>query len=97
MQSKRHARIARLLGIKHFVLAINKMDLVDFDRGVYDTIYDDFEELLRGATMHAIPLSALHGDNVISNSDRTPWFEGQSLLQYLETVDVDPDELFRNE
>src|SRR5437773_7349327 len=70
VQSKRHARIARLLGISNFVLAINKMDLVDFDRGVFDTICDDFEELLQGAKLHPIPLSALHGDNVIAPSAR---------------------------
>src|SRR5439155_5150143 len=85
VQSRRHARLARLLGISHFVLAINKMDLVDFDRGVFDGICDDFEDLLRGATLHPIPLSALHGDNVIGLSDRTPWFDGPSLLEYLET------------
>jgi sulfate adenylyltransferase large subunit len=91
VQSRRHARIARLLGIQDFVLAINKMDLVDFDRDVYDAICDDFEEILVGARAHAIPLSALHGDNVITHSDRTPWFEGPSLLEYLETVDVTRD------
>jgi sulfate adenylyltransferase large subunit len=91
VQSRRHARIARLLGISNFVLAINKMDLVDFDRGVFDGICDDFDELLRGAKLHPIPLSALHGDNVIARSDRTPWFEGRSLLEYLETVEVDRD------
>jgi sulfate adenylyltransferase large subunit len=91
VQSRRHARIARLLGISNFVLAINKMDLVDFDRNVYDGICDDFEDLLRGATLHPIPLSALHGDNVISPSARTPWFDGKSLLEYLETVEVDRD------
>ena len=90
-QSRRHARIARLLGISDFVLAVNKMDLVDFDRDVFDGICDDFEEILGGARFHAIPLSALHGDNVITSSDRTPWFEGPSLLEYLETVDVTRD------
>jgi sulfate adenylyltransferase subunit 1 len=88
-QSRRHARIARLLGINDFVLAINKMDLVDFDRNVFDSICDDFEELLRGANSHAIPISALHGDNVITQSDRTPWFQEKSLLEFLETVEVD--------
>jgi sulfate adenylyltransferase large subunit len=88
-QSRRHARIARLLGINDFVLAINKMDLVDFDRGVFDNIVDDFEELLRGARYHPIPMSALDGDNVITNSDRTPWFDGAPLLSFLETVEVD--------
>jgi sulfate adenylyltransferase subunit 1 len=90
-QSRRHARIARLLGITDFVLAINKMDLVDFDRETFDKIYDDFASLLTGASIHAIPMSALHGDNVITTSDRTPWFEGPPLLEYLETVQVHRD------
>ncbi|HET9833804.1 MAG TPA: GTP-binding protein [Vicinamibacterales bacterium] len=88
-QSRRHARIARLLGINDFVLAINKMDLVNFDRAVFDQIVDDFDELLRGANYHPIPLSALNGDNVTTNSDKTPWFEGKPLLSFLESVDVD--------
>ncbi len=88
-QSRRHARIARLLGINDFVLAINKMDLVGFDRAVFDAIVDDFDEMLRGSNYHPIPLSALHGDNVTANSDKTPWFDGQPLLSYLETVEVD--------
>jgi sulfate adenylyltransferase large subunit len=91
VQSRRHARIARLLGIRDFVLAINKMDLVDFDRDVYEGIRDDFEEILAGARAHVIPLSALHGDNVITRSERTPWFDGPSLLEYLETVEVTRD------
>ena len=86
VQSRRHARIARLLGISDFVLAINKMDLIDFDRDVFEGIRDEFDEILRGARIHAIPMSALHGDNVITTSDRTPWFEGPSLLEFLETV-----------
>jgi len=89
VQSKRHARIARLLGIEHFVLAVNKMDLVDFDRATFDRIHADFAEVLKGAALHAIPISALLGDNVITRSDATPWFEGQSLLEYLETIEVD--------
>jgi sulfate adenylyltransferase subunit 1 len=88
-QSRRHARIARLLGINDFVLAINKMDLVDFDQSVFDGIVDDFEELLRGSNYHPIPISALHGDNVIGRSERTPWFDDKSLLEFLETVEVD--------
>ena len=87
-QSKRHARIARLLGITDFVLAINKMDLVDYDRDVYEKIQDDFQEFLTGAAVHAIPMSALNGDNVITRSDRTPYFDGLPLLEYLETVQV---------
>ena len=87
-QSKRHARIARLLGITDFVLAINKMDLVDFDQEVFERIHDEFSEFLTGAAVHAIPMSALLGDNVITHSDRTPYFDGLPLLEYLETVQV---------
>ena len=90
VQSKRHAHIAQLLGISTFVLAVNKMDLVDFDRGIFERIRDDFAELLGGATLHAIPMSALHGDNVTATSDRTPWFDGPNLLGYLEAAEVDP-------
>jgi len=89
VQSRRHAQIARLLGISDFVLAVNKMDLVGFDRGVFDEICDEFAELLSGARLHPIPMSALHGDNVIAPSERTPWFEGAPLLEHLETVDVE--------
>ena len=88
-QSRRHAQIARLLGINDYVLAVNKMDLVDFDRGVFDDIGDEFEQILPDARLHPIPMSALHGDNVITRSVRTPWFGGPSLLEYLETVEVD--------
>jgi sulfate adenylyltransferase subunit 1 len=88
-QTRRHAKIARLLGISHFVLAVNKMDLVGWARSVFDATCADFSEILEGAALHAIPLSALHGDNVITHSERTPWFKGASLLEYLETVEVD--------
>jgi sulfate adenylyltransferase large subunit len=88
VQSKRHARIARLLGITDFVLAVNKMDLVDYDRDVFEKIQDDFSEFLSGASVHAIPMSALNGDNVIARSDRTPYFDGLPLLEYLETVEL---------
>ena len=91
VQSKRHARIARLLGITDFVLAVNKMDLVDYDREVFEKIVEDFGDLLSGAAVHAIPMSALNGDNVIGPSDRTPYFDGPPLLEYLETVDVHRD------
>ena len=88
-QSHRHARIARLLGISTFVLAINKMDLVDFDRAVFDRIRAEFATIVDGARLHAIPMSALHGDNVTAKSGRTPWFEGPNLLEFLETVEVE--------
>ena len=88
-QTRRHARIARLLGISNFVLAVNKMDLVGFDRGTFETIRDGFSEVVEDADLHAIPLSALNGDNVIERSSETPWFTGAPLLEYLETVVVD--------
>jgi sulfate adenylyltransferase large subunit len=90
-QSRRHAQIARLLGIRDYVVAVNKMDLVDFDRSVFETIVDEFDQILAGARLHPIPLSALHGDNVIARSPRTPWFDGQPLLDFLETVEIERD------
>jgi len=88
-QSRRHAQIAKLLGINDYVLAVNKMDLMDFDQNVFEDICDEFDRILPNANLHPIPMSALHGDNVITRSERTPWFEGQSLLEFLETVEVD--------
>jgi sulfate adenylyltransferase large subunit len=88
-QTRRHARIANLLGIRNFVLAVNKMDLVDFDREVFEAICDEFSGLAGDAVLDAIPMSALHGDNVTTRSDRTPWFTGPSLLQHLEMVQID--------
>jgi sulfate adenylyltransferase subunit 1 len=67
------------------------MDLVDFDRDVFDNITDEFDRILPGANLHPIPVSALHGDNVITRSPRTPWFDGMALLEFLETVQVDRD------
>ena len=93
-QSRRHAFIANLLGIRHFVVAINKMDLVNFDKGVYDSIRDEFTEFLRriGAPDALfIPISARDGDNVVTRSAKTPWYEGPALLEYLEDVPVDED------
>src|SRR5438132_4785606 len=80
-QTRRHARIARLLGISNFVLAVNKIDLVGFDEDVFRAICDDLPDVLTDAArVQAIPLSALHGDNVITSSDRTPWYDGPALL-----------------
>jgi sulfate adenylyltransferase large subunit len=89
VQSRRHAQIARLLGINDYVLAVNKMDLVEFDREVFESITDEFERILPGAHLHPIPISALNGDNVITRSARTPWFDGMALLEFLETVEVE--------
>jgi sulfate adenylyltransferase large subunit len=91
-QSRRHAFIANLLGIRHFVVAINKMDLVDFSQDVYNAIRDEFTAFLHriGAPDALfIPLSAREGDNVVTKSDRTSWYSGPALLEYLEDVPVE--------
>jgi sulfate adenylyltransferase large subunit len=90
-QTRRHARIAQLLGISDLALAVNKMDLVEFDRAIFDEICREFEAIQGSAQVHAIPMSALNGDNVITRSDNTPWFDGPSLLEYLETVEIERD------
>ncbi|MCW5691158.1 MAG: sulfate adenylyltransferase subunit CysN [Pseudolabrys sp.] len=93
-QTRRHAVIAGMLGIRHVVLAVNKIDLVDFDRAVFDQIVDAFNEFaatLGFRSITAIPLSARLGDNVSEKSARTPWFTGPSLVDFLERIDVDDD------
>ena len=93
-QTRRHTYLVSLLGIKHVVLAVNKMDLVDFSKEVFDKIvadYRKFIELLGIPDVQCIPLSALDGDNVVEKSDRTPWYDGVSLLEYLETVHIGND------
>ena len=93
-QSRRHAFIASLLGIQHVVVAINKMDLVEYREDVFDRICADFRSFvaqLQVPDLYFIPVSALHGDNIVSKSDRMPWFEGASLLHHLETVHVASD------
>ena len=90
-QTRRHAYLSALLGIRHFVLCVNKMDLVDWDRDAYEPIV---EELTRFAgrmgveDVRAIPLSALHGDNVVERSTRADWYDGPPLLDLLETIDA---------
>jgi bifunctional enzyme CysN/CysC len=90
-QTLRHSFIAALMGIRHVVLAVNKIDLVDFDRARFEAIRADYERAVRPlglASLVAIPISARHGDNVIAPSARTPWYGGPSLLAYLESVQV---------
>jgi sulfate adenylyltransferase large subunit len=90
-QSRRHAYIATLLGIRKLVVAVNKMDLVGFDQGVFDGIQEDFLQFagrIHAATPYFVPVSALNGDNVVSHSENTPWFTGPHLLEYLETVQI---------
>jgi bifunctional enzyme CysN/CysC len=93
-QTRRHAIIASLLGIRSLVLAVNKMDLIEFDRAVFEKISSGFSEFaaaLRFEDIQAIPLSARLGDNVSSRSERMPWYAGPHLLDYLETVDIEDD------
>jgi bifunctional enzyme CysN/CysC len=93
-QTRRHSFIASLLGIKHVVVAINKIDLVGHSQDVFDTISRDylaFASELGFASIVPIPISARYGDNVIEPSDKTPWYRGPSLLKHLETVEIDND------
>jgi len=85
-QSRRHAEIARLLGVRSFVLAVNKMDLVHFDETVFSRIVTAFQPLAGSADLHAVPISALEGDNVTVRSARTPWYDGPALLELLESL-----------
>src|SRR4029453_15069424 len=92
VQTRRHSIIASLLGIRHVVLAVNKIDLVDFDEGVFERIgadYAAFAQNLGFKTVKAIPMSARLGDNVTERSDLMPWYSGPSLLEHLETIAVD--------
>jgi bifunctional enzyme CysN/CysC len=96
-QSRRHAYIASLLGIPHLAVCVNKMDLEDYSQKVYEEISADFMEFgktLRFKDVQFFPVSALLGDNVVSNSDKTPWYDGPSVLEYLETVPVFADRNF---
>ena len=89
-QSRRHALLASLLRIPHAVVCVNKMDLVDFDEAAFDAVLRDFSTLpLHDVTF--IPISALDGDNVVERSDRTPWYVGSSLLEWLEDLEVASD------
>ena len=90
-QSRRHALIARLLGIRHVVLAVNKMDLVDYSQAKFDEIVADYAEFAASigiTAFTAMPISGFKGDNIIGPSDNTPWYRGLNLVEHLETVEV---------
>ncbi|HET9147641.1 MAG TPA: GTP-binding protein, partial [Acetobacteraceae bacterium] len=94
-QTRRHAFICNLLGIRHIVLAVNKIDLVDYDEARFAEIADEFAALAAGfsfTSVMPIPLSARDGDNVVAASANTPWYTGPSLLDHLETVIVDAED-----
>ena len=98
-QTRRHTYLVSLLGIKHVVLAVNKMDLVDYSRDVFDKIvadYMDFVKPLDVPDVTPVPLSALKGDNVVNKSENTPWYKGKALLDFLETVEVANDYNFED-
>ncbi len=93
-QTKRHSFIASLLGIKHIIVAINKMDLVDYSESIYQKIQLDYQEFIAKLTIndvHFIPMSALDGDNVVNKSDNMPWYDGLSMMETLETIKIDGD------
>ena len=100
-QTKRHSFIAHLLGIKHIVVAINKMDLVDFSEEVFKDTCKAYEEIANTigidlSEVSYLPLSALKGDNVVDRSERMPWYDGQTVMEYLNTVDISHDKNFEN-
>ncbi len=95
-QTRRHSYIASLLGIRHLVVAINKMDLKDYDEKVYNEIKDDYLAFakqinLDTSSLYFVPMSALKGDNVVNRSEHTLWYAGQTLMEILESVDVSGD------
>ncbi|WP_235531033.1 MULTISPECIES: sulfate adenylyltransferase subunit 1 [unclassified Nocardioides] len=93
-QSRRHAVILSLLRVPHLVLAVNKMDLVDYDQKVYDEIYREFTQFatkLNVPDLEVIPISALSGDNVVNRSENMPWYSGPTLMHHLEHVHVASD------
>ena len=96
-QTKRHAIIASLLQIPHLVVCINKMDLVNFEEKIYENIKEDFEKFaakLDVKDVHFIPISALLGDNVVNRSEHTDWYDGSTLMHYLENVHIASDHNF---
>lgn len=93
-QTKRHAFLASLLGIKHVIVAVNKMDLMDFSQQVYEDIQQDFltfAEQLNISDIHFVPISALDGDNVVNPSAHTPWYQGDTLMHMLENIQISHD------
>ncbi|GAB4300512.1 MAG: hypothetical protein Fur0034_13180 [Desulfuromonadia bacterium] len=97
-QTRRHTFLVSLVGIRHVVLAINKMDLVGYDRLRYETITDEYRRLadLSGfRSVTAIPISAVNGDNIVTPGDKTPWYAGPTLLEFLETVPVEESDSAR--
>ncbi|MFC0444226.1 sulfate adenylyltransferase subunit CysN [Pseudidiomarina halophila] len=94
-QTRRHSFIVSLLGIRHVIVAVNKMDLVDYQQDRYKEIQDEYLKLagqLDIPDIHFVPISALDGDNVVNRSGNTPWFRGRTLMEYLETLEINRDQ-----
>ena len=94
-QTKRHSYLVSLIGIRHVVLAINKLDMVEYSEEIFQQIDKDYRQFAREVGLPnivTIPMSALKGDNITSLSEKTPWYQGQALMEYLENVQVDDDE-----
>ena len=94
-QTKRHASIGSLMGLKKAIVAINKMDIVDYSEEVFNQIKNDFEALLPELNyneVHFVPISALAGDNIVSKSENTSWYKGQNILELLETIEIETQE-----
>lgn len=92
VQTRRHSYLAQLIGIRNIVLAVNKMDLVDYDQAVFDRIVEDYGAFARSIGITdfvAMPISGFRGDNITGPSDNTPWYQGPALMEHLETVEVD--------
>jgi len=91
-QTRRHSFIVSMVGVKKVLLAINKLDLVDYSQEVYNNIVEEYNEFAKNAlnleSITAIPISALKGDNVVNKSEKTPWYNGQTIIQYLETIEI---------
>jgi bifunctional enzyme CysN/CysC len=93
-QSRRHAFLCSLLRVPHLVLCVNKMDLVDYSQDVFESIADEFTSFaakLEAPDLAVVPISALHGDNIVTRSSKMPWYEGPSLLHHLERVHIASD------
>src|SRR5689334_19934548 len=93
-QTRRHSIIASLLKIPHVVVAVNKMDLVDYSQDIYNNIVIDYVEVAKSLGLKDvtyIPISAMYGDNIVDNFKKLSWYEGSSLLEFLESVEVDKD------
>ena len=91
-QSRRHAYIARLVGIRHIIVAVNKMDLIGFDKGTYDRICAEFKSFfqqLGPVDLRFIPISALQGDMVVQRGDNLPWYTGDTVMETLETIEIE--------